>query len=50
MRYVVALKVDKDLHGTDIYETGTFEFEPGVTVLLGCNGSGKTHLMRLLSE
>lgn len=50
MNYVVVLRVDKAVDGTDIYETGTFEFEPGVTVLLGCNGSGKTHLMRLLSE
>ena len=29
-----------------IYETGYFEFNPGVTVLLGCNGSGKTTLLR----
>ena len=47
---VVTVTVDKAVDGTDIYETGTFEFEPGVTVLLGCNGSGKTNLMRLLSE
>jgi len=43
-------KVDKDYHGEGIkmYQKLTMEFEPGVTVLIGCNGIGKTTLVKQL--
>jgi len=36
------------LSGFTVFEDVTFEFVPGVNVLLGANGSGKTHAMKVL--
>lgn len=30
----------------NIYKTSTFKFQPGVTILVGCNGCGKTTLLQ----
>ena len=29
-----------------LYETGKFIFKPGITILTGCNGCGKTTLLQ----
>lgn len=36
--------------GHQLYKKGTFEFDPGVTMLVGCNGCGKSTLIRKLQE
>ena len=36
------------LTGFTVFDDVTFEFVPGVNVLLGANGAGKTHVMKLL--
>ena len=36
--------------GVNIYSKATFNFESGVTILVGCNGSGKTTLIELVKE
>ena len=40
-------KLEKDYYdeGYDLYEKETITINPGVTVLVGCNGTGKTTLM-----
>ena len=39
-------KIDRDYNGLgcNIYQKGTVTINPGVTVLVGCNGIGKTTL------
>lgn len=41
-------KIIRDYHkeGEFLYQKKHVEFEPGLTVLIGCNGCGKTTLMR----
>ena len=34
----------------DIYEKSTVTFDSGVTVLVGCNGSGKTTTIKLILQ
>ena len=43
-------KIDKDYNGIGckIYQKGTIAIQPGLTVLVGCNGIGKTTLMHQL--
>lgn len=43
-------KIDRDWNGIgcNIYQKGTVTLNPGVTVLVGCNGIGKTTLIRQL--
>ena len=36
--------------GEKIFKNSEFEFEPGITVLVGCNGSGKTTLMNTIQN
>lgn len=45
-------KIDRDYHGLDcnIYKKGTITFNPGTTVLVGCNGIGKTTLLIQIKE
>ena len=45
-------KFSKDLLGlgVDMYKKSNVTIEPGVTVLVGCNGSGKTTFMRYIHE
>lgn len=45
-------KIDRDYHGLgfNIYKKCTFTFNPGVTVLVGCNGIGKTTLLIQIKE
>ena len=40
-------KLEKDYYdeGVNLYKRGTIEINPGVTVLVGCNGIGKTTLL-----
>ena len=43
-------KIEKDWNGIgcSLYQKSTIELEPGVTVLVGCNGIGKTTLIQQL--
>lgn len=45
-------KIDRDYNdiGCNIYQKGTVTINPGVTVLVGCNGIGKTTLIRQLKD
>lgn len=45
-------KIEKDWNGMgcSLYQKGTIELEPGVTVLVGCNGIGKTTLLKQLKQ
>lgn len=45
-------KINRDYNGLgyNIYKKGTFTFNPGTTVLVGCNGIGKTTLLIQIKE
>lgn len=45
-------KINRDYcdTGCNIYQKGTITLNPGVTVLVGCNGIGKTTLIRQLKD
>jgi len=45
-------KIDRDYYGDDIkmYKKKYIRFEPGVTVLVGCNGCGKTTLLKQIES
>lgn len=36
--------------GTRLFENDIFDFDPGVTILVGCNGAGKTTLMTYIED
>lgn len=40
----------KDIAGTELYNTEIFKFEPGVTILVGCNGFGKSTLLKQIEN
>ena len=43
------MKVTKlDLDKFSVFEKATFEFSPGINVFIGGNGTGKSHLMKLV--
>ena len=37
-----------ELHRFTAFETAKFEFTPGVNVLIGENGTGKSHVLKLI--
>ena len=45
-------KMEKDPWDTgyDIFAKGDIGFEPGVTILVGCNGSGKSTMLQLIED
>lgn len=45
-------KFDKDplALGADMYSKGSITINPGVTVLVGCNGSGKSTFLRIIKD
>ena len=46
------IKVGRNPLGLErnMYKKGSFELEPGVTILVGCNGAGKTTLLREIKD
>lgn len=47
----VDIEVDvPEEYGVLLYDTGNFSFRLGLNVLVGCNGTGKTTLMRLVAD
>lgn len=45
-------KIEKDWNGIgcNIYQKATITIQPGITILVGCNGIGKTTLMKQLQS
>ena len=41
-------KFDRDPYGFMMYRKGRLTLEPGVTILIGCNGAGKTTMLHCL--
>lgn len=50
MGRVFSLWRDPYGHGFDIFKKSAIEIKPGATVLVGCNGIGKTTLLRCIEE
>lgn len=48
MRFEIDKNIPNDEHL--LYESSEFEFNPGVTVLVGCNGSGKSTLIKRMTK
>lgn len=46
------LKLPKDYYGLgySLYKKHTVDLSPGLTVLVGCNGAGKTTFLRMLND
>lgn len=46
------IKLWKDPYdcGFNLYKKRTVEFKPGITVLVGCNGIGKSTLLRNIKD
>ena len=43
-------KIEKRPYDDIIYKKSNIEIKPGVTILTGCNGCGKTTLLRMIKE
>ncbi len=45
-------KIERDCYEDEnyLYKKGHVTFQPGLTVLVGCNGCGKTTLMKQLEN
>ena len=43
-------KIEKRPYDNIIYKKSNIEINPGVTILTGCNGCGKTTLLRMIKE
>lgn len=48
----MTIRIPRDYYGTgsEIFSSKTIEIYPGVTVLVGCNGSGKTTFLKMIDE
>ena len=47
-----SIKIPREFYnkGERIFDKGTLTFEPGITVLIGCNGSGKSTILRHIKD
>lgn len=48
----MTIKIPKNYYGTgsEIFETRQIEINPGITVLMGCNGAGKSTFMKIIKD